>query len=51
MELFLGFILITIVQILDGIEAKAPQNYEELADSMPKAPWNNKGDKSKIRVE
>lgn len=51
MELFLGFILITIVQVLDGIETKVPQNHKELVDSMPKAPWHNKGERSKIRVE
>jgi hypothetical protein len=51
MELFLGFILMGIAQLLDDIEPNPPKNHEELLDLMPKAPWHKEKDKSTIRVE
>jgi hypothetical protein len=36
---------------LDERPPKTPETHEELIDSMPKAPWNNNKNKSKIKVE
>jgi hypothetical protein len=49
---YIAFIaLVWIKMWLDEKEPKPPQNYEELMEITPKAPWNNKKEKNRIRVE